>query len=92
MPLIRWIKPKGAEVYHATLIEKGRVETHVVDDIVVDSAVDVRVAGKETARGWIATPNPCKIIEVEVLPGVKERVLACTKKTISELKELLKFA
>mgnify|MGYP000014567233 CR=1 FL=1 len=89
--LIRWIKPKGAEKYHVTVIEKGRTETFIVDDIVVDSGVDIRIGGKETTRGWVVTPESCRIVEIETLPGIKEKILACTKKTIRELRELVKY-
>ena len=57
----------------------------------VDSGVGIRVGGKEMTRGWVVTPESCRIVEVETLPGIKEKVLACTKKTVRELRELVKF-
>jgi len=88
--IIRWVKPKGAKKYHVTLTRGGKIEHYAVDDIVVDTGSEIRVGGEEESRGWIITDVPCRIVKLEIL-GKIEEVLACTRKSISELREKVKY-
>jgi len=89
--LVRWVKPRGAKKFKVTITEKGRIEHHVVDGIIIDSGFEIKVSGVEGSRGWVTTYTPCRIVEVESLPGIKEKILACTKKSLREIKESIKF-
>jgi len=87
MPLIR-VKKRGRK-FLVTVIEKGTLTTHEVDDIYVDTGYGV--AFSKYGGGQLTTDLPCRVVDVELLPGIREKVLACTRKSVEELRKIIKY-
>ncbi|RLI06464.1 hypothetical protein DRO24_04870 [Candidatus Bathyarchaeota archaeon] len=87
MPYVRFIK-RGRK-FKVYMAERGKTEIHDVDDIYID--VGHGVGFTTRGSGTFITDVPCRVVEIETLPGIKEKVLACTRKSIEELREIIKY-
>ena len=86
-PILIRFRRKGKKLKVA-VVEKGVIRGFRVDDIVID--VPSLFIGSSNGGSITISRGKCKVIEVETLPRIKEKVLVCSDKELTEqyLKEI----
>ena len=88
MPYIRFIKTdKKYRVYVTG--KGGERRVYLVDDLVFDEAYEMTLG---RTGGSLIVPDiiECKVVEV-ALRGIKEKVFVCGRKTINELRRIIRI-
>ena len=74
--------------FRVSIVKKGVLKGFTVDNIVVD--VPALYTGSPSGGSLVISRGDCKVVEVETLPQIKEKVLVCSDKELTEqyLKEI----
>ena len=84
LPTLVRFRRTTAGKYKVDVVSLGTTTTYEVDDIYIPNAHEITLS---RYGGRILTTYSCRVVEVEVLPATKEKVLVCGPVLPKELKD-----